>query len=190
MTQDLFFPFPRRDGWAYAAAVDTETTGLGGDARVVQLAALRFRWRWISGSVEVEMSPRYRLVTLVRPPPGTRFCPRAEAVTGIGERRVAGAPPFPEVLPALMETCGDLPIVAHNAAFDRRMLLGEQARCGAEPLPHRWECSQAAARRAGHARLKLGELAEALGVRATGGLHDAGVDAELAARVMAAVTSH
>jgi len=172
-------------GWLYAVSVDTETTGLGSDARVVQLAALRFRWRWPGGAgePEVEFSARYRLVSLVRPPEGIAWNPGAVAVHGIRPADVARAPAFPDVEPELLRVVGDLPLVAHNAPFDRRMVEREFAVAGRladAPAADRWACSMRAAAAAGLPR-KLGDLAAALGLRPSGGLHDAGVDAELAA---------
>ena len=180
--------FPIRDGWRYAAAVDTETTGLDSNARVVQVAALRFRWRRSdpNGLPEFQASTAMRLVSLVRPPHGTWFNPAAVRVTGIDARKVAGAPVFTDLAARFLEVCDGLPIVAHNASFDRRMIDGEFGRLGMRsPEATRWFCSMGLARRTGQITAKLGDLCCRLAIEPDGELHDAGTDALLAARVTA-----
>lgn len=172
-------------GWAYGVAVDTETTGLGASARIVQLAALRFRCRWNRplARLDIEFSDTYRLGTLVKPPPGTRFDPGAVRVTGIAEAHVREAPSFPAIAGRFLEVVADLPVVAHNAPFDRRMISGEFEAMRMQPPAVTWICSMQAARASGHRRASLGDVSASLRIRPTGDLHDATVDAELAARV-------
>ena len=173
------------NGWAYGVSVDTETSGLGRAARVVQIAALRFRCRWddARSELDIEFSSAYRLLTLVRPPPGTWFDPGAVRVTGIDAARVREAPSFAAISDRLQEVVADLPIVAHNAPFDRRMIAGEFDHLGGTPPEVEWICSMQAAKSRGHTKAALSVVASALRIKPEGGLHDAGVDAELAARV-------
>ena len=182
------------DGWHYAGAVDTETTGIGRDARVVQVAALRMRWRWPDATSvvpDVEFSDTYRLVSLVKPPTGTWFDPNAVRVTGIGPAQVAMAPSFTDVLPELRRVVCKLPVIAHNSPFDRRMLDREMQHTGDTTFDVAWICSMQAVRRTGlFASARLGDVARTLGIEPRGGLHDAGVDAELAGRVYAHVSRH
>ena len=175
--------------WRYAISVDTETSGSCAASRVVQLAALRFRFRLLPGMKmpEVEFSDRFRLVSLVRPPPGTPFNPYATRVHGITPDKLRGAPDYKAVHVRFLEVAGELDLVAHNVPFDRRMVEREHECSGLQPPSvSRWICSLALARRRYPGEsCKLGELARKLGLEASGALHDAGVDAELAGRLYA-----
>lgn len=109
--------------------LDTETTGLGGGAEVVDLAV-------------VDGSGRIVLETLVRPMAAIPI--EATAIHGIGDADVAAAPTWPEVHDALCRLLAERTVVVYNAAFDRR-LVGQ---CGARhglALPEvRWECAMLA----------------------------------------------
>ncbi|MDK9375832.1 3'-5' exonuclease [Lelliottia sp. V106_10] len=89
--------------------VDTETTGLGHDAQIVEIAVIDLK-----GNVLVN--------TLVKP---TIAIPaEATAVHGITDAMVAGAPSWSDVLPKVVEAIGDT-WIAYNAAFDKRMIEQE-----------------------------------------------------------------
>lgn len=61
--------------------------------------------------------------TLVRPPVGgDHVHPDNEAVHGITADRLRLAPHFREVWPRVLARIGSLPVVAHNAAFDTRVM--------------------------------------------------------------------
>lgn len=92
--------------------VDTETTGVGEDDRVVEIAAVRFE----SGRVVAEFS------SLVNP---ERAIPaEATAVHGITDAMVAGQPLLWELAGELAKVAdGALPC-AFNAPFDRRFVHG------------------------------------------------------------------
>lgn len=95
-------------------AFDTETTGtLAGVDRIVELGAVRF----VNGQVDGIYS------TLVNPmmpiPEG------ASRVNGITNDMVADKPTIDTFLESFAEFCGDLPMVAHNAAFDTQFLLSD-----------------------------------------------------------------
>jgi DNA polymerase-3 subunit epsilon len=51
-----------------------------------------------------------------------------EALTGISNAMLRQAPPAAEVMGALAEFVGDMPLVAHNASFDSKFLDAEWLR--------------------------------------------------------------
>lgn len=102
-------------------AFDTETTGLwAGSHRLVEIGAVRFR---LDGTVGD------RFASLINP---EKPIPKdAQAVHGISDQMVAGAPRAYEVLPRFLEFCGSKAIlVAHNAPFDISFLASEMDRAG------------------------------------------------------------
>jgi DNA polymerase-3 subunit epsilon len=175
--------------WQYAISLDTETSGSCSASRVIQLAALRFRFRLLPGTKvpDVEFSERFRLVSLVRPPPGTPFNPYATRVHGITADRLRREPEYKDVHARFLEVVGELELVAHNVVFDRRMMEREHEHSGLPLLSgSRWVCSlQMAKKRYPGQTCKLGDVTRRLGIAPSGALHDAGVDAELAARLYA-----
>lgn len=94
-------------------AVDTETSSLGTAAEIVEVSAVRFEG----------FRPVAVYGTLCKP--YRPIAPSATAIHGISDRDVAYAPRFAEILPDLYDFCGTLPLVAHNAPFDLRMLASE-----------------------------------------------------------------
>lgn len=88
--------------------LDTETTGLSYKKNgLIEIAAAR-----INGRNTVE-----RFQTFVKPP--HRIPAEIQVLTGITEYDVRNAPSAEEAVAALAEFVGGLPVVAHNAAFDR-----------------------------------------------------------------------
>ena len=112
-----------------AVYLDTETTGLGVDDEVVDIAVVGPR-----GEVLLD--------TLIRPsrpiPPG------ASAVHGLTDRDVAGAPTWDLVYPVLRATLLDRVVVVYNADFDRRLVGQTCVRCGFPEPAARWECAMRA----------------------------------------------
>lgn len=163
-----------------ALVLDVETTGLDPrEDRIIQI-----------GLCSVHMDPPREFQTLVNPE-GRKSGKKAAAVHGLKDSELAKAQTFREILPALLEFCGDLPLIAHNADFDLAFVAAEVKRCGdpaGKPLaqPKRWTCSLEAARRIlpMNRRWNLDDAARALGVspRTARDRHDALVDADLAAR--------
>lgn len=102
-------------------AFDTETTGLGVSARLVEIGAVRF-----AGTVV--LATFQRLVA-----PGVPVTPGARAVHGLSDADVAGQPPAEIVLPAFFAFVGDAPLLAHNAPFDLGVLGRECSRLGLAP---------------------------------------------------------
>ena len=101
------------------AIVDLETTG-GSPARdrVTEIAVVEVE----GGEIFSEWS------TLVNP--GTSIPPWIEALTGITDDMVAGAPAFEDLAPDLYERLAGRVFVAHNARFDYGFLRHSFERAG------------------------------------------------------------
>jgi DNA polymerase III subunit epsilon len=68
---------------------------------------------------------------LCRPPePVYWFDPWISRIHGITERDVHDKPSFGDIVPRLVTGFGDLPIIAHNAAFDIGALREAHSHCG------------------------------------------------------------
>ncbi|WP_243664885.1 exonuclease domain-containing protein [Rhodothermus marinus] len=98
--------------------VDTETTGSGPADRIIELAAVR-----VQGGRIVD-----RFATLINP--GRSVPPFITRLTGITTAMLVGRPSADEVLPDFLDFLGDGVLVAHNLAFDRKMLEAELQRIG------------------------------------------------------------
>jgi DNA polymerase-3 subunit epsilon len=160
--------------------VDTETNGRAGDAcELTEVGAvlvgggeLHDRWETLVGGA----APLSRAIQ--------RF-------TQISQSMVDEAPPADAILPDLADLIGAPPVrvlVAHNAAFDRRVLRQAFERAGLQWPDPPTICTVALARRfaplAGQRRLAA--LADALGID-VGVTHRALADAETCARVFCAL---
>ncbi|MGO9597074.1 MAG: exonuclease domain-containing protein [Isosphaeraceae bacterium] len=121
-------------------AFDLETTGLVARLdRVVEIGAIRFER---SGKV------LDRFEQLVHP--GRLMSPAAQAIHGISDNDLAGAPPAREVLPRFLEFLAEprsTVLLAHNASFDAGFLGCELSRAGLPHPPHRVLDTLALARR-------------------------------------------
>lgn len=98
--------------------VDTETTGAGHDARLVELGALHVR----DGKVVAQFQ------TLVDPE--EPIPPYVVRIHGITNAMVRGQPKAKVVLPAFLAFVGARCLLAHNAAFDRNIIANEMIRAG------------------------------------------------------------
>jgi DNA polymerase-3 subunit epsilon len=160
--------------------VDTETNGRAGDAcELTEVGAvlvgggeLHDRWETLVGGV----APLSRAIQ--------RF-------TQITQGMVDEAPPADAVLPDLAELIGSPParvLVAHNAAFDRRVLRQAFERAGLSWPDPPTLCTVALARRFAPLvrQRRLAALADALGVEVDV-THRALADAETCARVFCAL---
>ena len=87
--------------------IDTETTGLGPDAEIIEIAA-------------IDCAGRVLLNTLVKP--RSAIPAEASAIHGITDDMVSGAPYWPEVMGKLASVIGDKKYLAYNADFDSRLL--------------------------------------------------------------------
>jgi len=117
------------DGHQFVA-FDLETTGLVTRSdRVVEIGAVRF-----TGDGR-DLGRFEQLVNPERP-----MSPAAEAIHGISDSDLAGAPTCREVLPRFLEFLGDpamTSLVAHNAIFDAGFLGIELCRAGMALPDHR-----------------------------------------------------
>ncbi len=154
-------------------AADVETTGLSAAAghRVCEVAFLRF----LRGSV---IDSFVSLVNPLRP-----IDPGASAVNGISDGMVAGAPPFAELFPGILEFLGDDPLVFHNAPFDLSFLRAEARMAGGAWPGNLVVDTLALARRTGRFRSNsLPAICRELGIGT--GFHRAEADAWAAGKLL------
>ena len=120
--------------------------------------------------------------------PGCRISPFIESYTGITNEMVAGAPPCEEVMEQFAEFIGDLPLVAHNASFDRSFLDSELGFIN-RSRTNRMACSMLAARRVfpDAPNHKLTTLVSYCGIETDGVFHRALADAEMTGRLWLAM---
>ena len=157
--------------------VDTETNGLSGDTcEMTEVGAVL-----VGGG---ELHDRWESLLAVRAP----LARGIQRFTGISQAMVDEAPPAPIVLPELADLMRDRVLVAHSAAFDRRVLAQAFDRAGIQwPAPPTL-CTVALARRLHPLarQRKLAPLAESLGIEVEV-THRALADAETCARVFCAL---
>lgn len=110
--------------------VDVETTGLGDDAKIIELALVPFTFDR-AGRIIGRRQPIAWLND-----PGIPIPPEVVELTGITDERVKGTSIDPESVRPYVE--GAQLIVAHNAAFDRTVLERELP-VGWDARP--WGCS-------------------------------------------------
>ena len=106
--------------------LDTETTGLGRDAEIIDLAIVDVR-----GVVLIDT-----LIAPIHPIP-----PETTRVHGIVDDDVRDAPGWIEVYPRIAELLRGRPIVVYNAAFDRRMMTACCDSAGFEAEEREWHCA-------------------------------------------------
>lgn len=122
---------------------------------------------------------------LCRPPSGLdRFEPGNSLIHGLTARDVAGQPTFRQRLGDMLDVIGDLPLIAHNAAFDIGALREASAAESMSWRPLTYGCTVIWSRRElpelrNH---KLPTVAAALGVPLLHH-HDASADASAAAEI-------
>lgn len=101
---------------------DTETTGLdpaGGD-EIIQIGAVRIVNSRLRGEEVID-----QLVNPKRPVPLSSV-----QIHGIDPELLKSQPPITQVLPQFHRFVGNAVLVAHNAAFDMKMLQVKEAACG------------------------------------------------------------
>ncbi|MFA6311317.1 MAG: 3'-5' exonuclease [Sterolibacterium sp.] len=152
--------------------IDFETTGLSPEqgARATEVAAVL-----VADGAIVD---RYQSLMNA----GVPIPPFIEQLTGISNRMVREAPTAGRVMAELADFIGETPLVAHNAAFDRKFLQAELQRIG---LPQRATmlCSMRMARRIypDAPNHQLATLVRHARVTETGAYHRALADAEMTA---------
>ncbi len=115
--------------------LDFETTGLTpGFDRTIEVAA----------TLLVDHRPKETFHQLMHP--GMSLPSFITSLTGITNEMLRGQPPPEQVMPRLHRFVRGLPIVAHNASFDRGFLRAELARVGL-PLESAFLCTMRLARR-------------------------------------------
>lgn len=157
------------------AVIDFETTGLSpaqGD-RATEVAAVILEGGRVVARYQSLMNA------------GVRIPGHIEALTGISNAMVRSAPPSGDVMRAVSDFVGDIPIVAHNAAFDSRFWDAELARIQ-RSRQQGFVCSLLLSRRLlplapSH---KLVALVEYAGLPVAGRYHRALADAEMAASLL------
>ena len=112
-----------------AVYLDTETTGLGAEDEIVDIAVIRS-----DGEVLLD--------TLVRP---ARPIPvAASAVHGLTDADVAAAPTWDAVYPTLLNLVREQIVVVYNADFDRRLIGQCCGRWGLAEFVAEWQCAMRA----------------------------------------------
>jgi len=159
------------------AVIDFETTGLGptSGGRATEVAAVLVR-----GGEVVD-----RWSSLMNS--GTWVPPYIQALTGISNEMLAGAPDSSHVMGELARFTAGCPLVAHNASFDRGFWQAEMARAQVEPDPaHAFACTVLLSRRlwpeaGSHS---LGSLVRFHGLSFSGRAHRAMADALVTAELL------
>ena len=110
------------------------------------------------------------------------------SLTGISNAMIAGAPPAERVMRDASRFVGHAPLVAHNAAFDRKFWQAELARAD-EPAAHAFACTLLVSRRLypqapSH---KLGVLVDYHQLPKARRAHRALADAEMAASLLSQI---
>lgn len=162
------------------AVIDFETTGLSPDMgdRATEVAVVVVD--------DGKIVDRYQSLMNT----GARIPAFIEALTGISNAMIRNAPPAAEVMMALAEFVGDVPLVAHNASFDSKFLDAEWLRIDRR-RQQEFACSMLLARRLyptapNH---KLGTLVSHLGLPSASRHHRALADAEMTAHLLVKMES-
>ncbi|MHA6629895.1 TerD family protein [Pseudonocardia sichuanensis] len=156
------------------AVVDVETSGFHpGSGRVLSVSAMALD---AAGRPE---GPRFASLVNADCDPGPVH------VHGLTRQRLAAAPRFDEIAPALLEVLDGRVLVAHNAAFDHGFLAAEAERAGVKLPVRQRMCTLALSRRLGIdvPNHKLATLAGYWGVPQRRA-HDAEDDTQVLSRVL------
>ena len=160
-----------------AIVFDTETTGVSGADRVVSLAAI---------PLDAGLHPSGPGLHLVFNP-GRPSHPAARGVHGLADAYLARQPRFADHAEEISALFRGRVLVAHNLAFDVRMLAQEFAALGVPGPAGRGRCCTMLAFRARHAGLPAGldPVLRHFGLPArAGAAHGAHEDAVLAMHVL------
>lgn len=157
------------------AVIDFETTGLSptmGD-RATEVAIVLVEDGQVVDRFQSLMNAGQRIPAFI------------EALTGISNAMLANAPSAASVMTDASRFVGKVPMVAHNASFDRRFWEAELARVG-ETATQPFACTMLVARRLypqapSH---KLGVLVDYHHLPKAGRAHRAMADAEMAAALL------
>lgn len=165
------------DGWV---SIDTETTGLGSSARIVEVAAVTF-----------EGGKPVREWSSLLFPEGVDWddknVQKALEVNKLTLAELRGKPSFADILPDLLVEIAHPVLVAHNAEFDERMVNQELARLGRPVLkPELLICTKNLANKlnGGRPGNKLEQAAQRFGIPQSDA-HRAVVDARVCGLILA-----
>lgn len=152
--------------------IDFETTGLSPEqgARATEVAAVLISHGVIADRYQSLMNAGVHIPAFI------------EALTGISNRMVRQAPSAASVMTQLADFIGDITLVAHNAAFDKKFLQSELERIGRmQQAP--MLCSMRMARRIypNAPNHQLATLVRYAGIAESGTYHRAMADAEMTA---------
>lgn len=158
------------------AIIDFETTGISpatGD-RATEVAVVLMEGERVVDRFASLMNAGVRVPSFIT------------QLTGISNAMVQAAPPAAQVMADAARFVAGAPLVAHNAAFDRRFWQAELALAG-QDAGHPFACTVLLSRRLfpqAHSH-KLGELASWLHLPRSGRAHRALADAEVTAELLA-----
>jgi DNA polymerase-3 subunit epsilon len=156
------------------AVIDFETTGLSPDTggRATEVGVVI-----VADGIIVD---RYQSLMNA----GVHIPAFIEDLTGISNAMIRKAPPVAEVMSALAEFVGEVPLVAHNASFDSKFLDAEWLRIDRQ-RSQEFACSLLLARRIYPAapNFKLGTLVRHLALPSAVRHHRALADAEMTAHL-------
>jgi DNA polymerase-3 subunit epsilon len=157
------------------AVIDFETTGISPSAgdRATEVAVVILEHGRVVDRYQSLMNAGVRIPSFIT------------QLTGITNAMVADAPPAERVMREAVQFVGELPMVAHNASFDRRFWCAELALAG-QAAPHAFACTVLLSRRLypeapSH---RLGTLVDHFQLPRTGQAHRALADAEMAAELL------
>lgn len=108
--------------------LDTETTGIGNDDVVIQLAIINLE------GIQV-------IDTFLKPIKKAGIPKDAIAVHGITYDKLYNAPHYKEIYSVIQEKITDKNIIAYNADYDRRLLKQTAYQEGAQRLKATWHCA-------------------------------------------------
>lgn len=157
------------------AVIDFETTGMSPDdgSRATEIAVVLIREGRIVDRYQSLMNARVQIPYFI------------VQLTGITNAMIRSAPPAAEVMRQAAEFIGDCPLIAHNAAFDRKFLDAELARID-QYRRQEFACTVLLARRLypDAPNHKLGTLVQYAGLPVAGRAHRALADAEMTAHLL------
>lgn len=159
------------------AVVDFETTGLGPTTggRATEIAAVLVRGGVVIDAWSSLMNS------------GAWVPPQIQALTGITNEMLAGAPDSASVMRELARFTAGCPLVAHNASFDRGFWQAEMERAGVAPDPaHQFACTVLLSRRLWPEAKShgLGAITQFHDIRFDGRAHRALADARVTAELL------
>lgn len=162
----------QRKNWL---VIDVETTGLGRQAEIIEVALVGHRGQTV-------------LDVIVRP----RTAPDAGSsrVHGISADVLRRASSFEEIYRCLMDRLTGRTVVAYNAAFDSHALNNTCRMTGLRPISCTWECAMARYNQFRGFRASLDTACEVESIVVDGVRHRALLDAQLVWRLIRRIAGY